>query len=63
MPIVRVVTDIAAPPSVCFDLARSVDAHLESTSGTNERAVGGVTTGLPGLGDEVTWSAKHFGIA
>jgi ligand-binding SRPBCC domain-containing protein len=62
MAIVRIVTDIAAPPTVCFDLARSVDAHIESTSGTNERAVAGVTSGLLELGNEVTWRARHFGI-
>jgi len=62
MAIIRVETDIAARPETCFDLARSVDAHIESTPGTGERAVGGVTTGLLGLGDEVTWRARHFGI-
>lgn len=62
MPIIRIETDIQAEPAVCFDLARSVDAHLESTGETNERAVAGVTTGLLELGDEVTWQARHFGI-
>jgi ligand-binding SRPBCC domain-containing protein len=57
----RVVTSIAAPPAVCFDLARSVDAHLASAAGTGERAVGGKTAGLLELGDEVTWQAKHLG--
>jgi ligand-binding SRPBCC domain-containing protein len=47
---------------ICFDLARSVDAHLQSAAGTGERVVGGRTTGLLGLGDEVTWEGKHFGI-
>ena len=58
----RVSTDIAAPPHVCFDLARSVDAHLASAEDTGERAVGGKTTGLLGLGDEVTWQARHLGV-
>lgn len=62
MPVVTVVVTIAAPPERCFDLARSVDAHVASTSRTGERAVGGVTSGLMALGDEVTWSARHFGI-
>ncbi len=44
------------------DLARSVDAHLSSMSGSRERAVGGVTSGLLALGDEVTWRDIHFGI-
>lgn len=58
----RVTTLIAATPAVCFDLARSVDAHLASASETGERAVAGKTSGLLGLGDEVTWEARHFGI-
>jgi ligand-binding SRPBCC domain-containing protein len=61
MAIIRIETDIAAPPAVCFDLARNVDAHVASTSATGERAVAGVTTGLLNLGDEVTWRARHFG--
>ena len=59
---VCVITVIAAPPTVCFDLARSVDAHLESAANTGEKAVGGKTSGLLGLGDEVTWEGRHFGV-
>ena len=55
-------TRIHAPAEICFDLARSVDAHLESTRATGERAVAGVTSGLMKLGDEVTWEAKHLGV-
>ena len=58
----RVSTWIAAPPRVCFDLARSVDAHLASAADTGERAVAGKTCGLLGLGDEVTWRARHLGV-
>ena len=62
MATIRLSTDIAAGPACCFDLARSVEAHLESTGATGERAVAGVTSGLLELGDEVTWRARHFGI-
>jgi ligand-binding SRPBCC domain-containing protein len=62
MVIVRLWTSIAAPPERVFDLARSIDAHQESAEGTHERAAAGVTHGLIGLGDEVTWEARHFGI-
>ena len=58
----RVTTLISAAPVVCFDLARSVDAHLASAVDTGERAVGGKTSGLLGPGDEVTWEGKHFGV-
>ena len=62
MPSIRVETAIAASPERCFDLARDVDAHMRSTAGTEERAIAGVTTGLMGLGDEVTWEARHLGV-
>jgi ligand-binding SRPBCC domain-containing protein len=45
-----------------FDLARSVDVHVDSQSGSGERAVAGVTSGLIGAGQEVTWRARHFGL-
>jgi ligand-binding SRPBCC domain-containing protein len=59
---VRVTTFIAAPQAVCFDLARSVDAHVASAAETGERAVGGKSTGLLGPGEEVIWEGRHFGI-
>ena len=62
MPTIRIATSIDAPAERCFDLARDVGAHLRSTAGTGERAVGGVTIGLLELGDEVTWEARHLGI-
>jgi ligand-binding SRPBCC domain-containing protein len=62
MSIIRVEIDINAPATVCFDMARSVDAHIESARTTGERAVSGVTSGMLNLGDEVTWRARHFGV-
>jgi ligand-binding SRPBCC domain-containing protein len=59
---VTVNTRIAAPPQRCFDLARSVEAHVASAGDTGERAVAGRTSGLLELGDEVTWEARHFGV-
>ena len=55
-------TRVAAPIDVCFDLARSVDAHLTTSAATRERAVAGKTSGLLDLGDEVTLEAVHFGV-
>jgi ligand-binding SRPBCC domain-containing protein len=60
--IIRVETDVNAPPALCFDLKRSVDLHMSSTGDSGERAVAGVTSGLIGDGQEVTWSARHFGV-
>jgi ligand-binding SRPBCC domain-containing protein len=62
MPVVEVQVVIDAPIEVCFDLARDIDLHIVSTEGTEERAVAGVTSGLIGPGEEVTWEASHFGI-
>ena len=54
MPVIDFLTSIAAPPEICFDLARDIDLHVESTPGTNERAVAGVTSGMIGLDQEIT---------
>src|SRR6267154_1904650 len=62
MPVICLTTGIRAPISLCFDLARSVETHILSTAKTQEKAVGGVTSGLMGLNDEVTWEATHFGL-
>ena len=62
MPVIVLRTRVAAPPSRCFDLARDVDLHQRSTAASQERAVGGVTSGSLKAGDEVTWEAKHFGL-
>jgi ligand-binding SRPBCC domain-containing protein len=62
VPVLRVVTEIAGPKHLCFDLSRSIDLHLESMIASKERAVAGITTGLISEGEEVTWEARHFGL-
>ncbi|KEZ53374.1 SRPBCC family protein [Metabacillus indicus] len=62
MPTIKHKVYIRAPIEVCFDLARSVDVHMETTGRTQERAVDGVTTGLMERGDSVTWEAVHLGV-
>ena|ERR1041385_2282050 len=62
MPTIELSTVIYAPPERVFDLARSIDAHQDSTGVTEERAVAGMTKGLIGLNDEVTWEARHLGV-
>lgn len=62
MPIIELKTHIKANRAIVFDLSRSVDLHKISTEQTNEEAIAGVTTGLIGLGESVTWRAKHFGV-
>lgn len=60
----QIVTEIwiNAPAEICFDLARSVQAHESSTAHTYERAIAGKVEGLMELGDCVTWRAKHLGV-
>ncbi|MGD7051674.1 SRPBCC family protein [Sutcliffiella horikoshii] len=62
MPLIKHRQFIKAPVEICFDLARNVDIHTQTTSKTKERAVAGVTEGLLEQGDTVTWEATHFGI-
>ena len=54
-------TKIAAPPDRCFLLSLNIDLHKESTAQTNERAIAGVTHGLIGPNEKVTWQGRHFG--
>ncbi|HEU4867077.1 MAG TPA: SRPBCC family protein [Actinomycetota bacterium] len=62
MPRIELVTYIDAPRERVFDLARSVDLHMASTAASKETVIAGVRNGLMGLGDSVTWRARHFGL-
>jgi len=62
MTIIELTTHIDAPIERCFNLARSIDLHLDSMSQTGEKAIDGRTNGLIEPGETVTWRAKHFGI-
>lgn len=55
-------TSINAPIELVFDLSRSINLHETITSGTNEKAIAGKTSGLLELNETVTWKAKHLGI-
>lgn len=62
MAVITLETLIAAPRERVFDLARSIDAHQDTAAETGEKAVAGVTSGLIGPNEEVTWQARHFGV-
>ena len=62
MSTIELTTVIPAPIERCFDLSRDIDVHRGSMVASREEAVGGTTTGLIGLGEEVTWRARHFGL-
>lgn len=57
----EVITAIAAPPRLVFDLSLDVEAHTSSMAGSGERAIG-VASGRLRLGDTITWQARHFGL-
>ena len=62
MPKIYLVTHINASNEKVFNLSRSIDLHIQSTKQTGEQAIAGRTNGLIGLGETVTWRARHFGI-
>jgi ligand-binding SRPBCC domain-containing protein len=61
MQTIRIETHIAAPADRCFLLSLSIDLHMDSTAPTREHAIAGVTHGLIGAGESVTWQGTHFG--
>ena len=62
MTTIRCEVIVRAPVERCFDLARNVDLHVDSSTGIGARAVGGRRAGLSGEGDETVWSARFFGV-
>jgi ligand-binding SRPBCC domain-containing protein len=58
---VEVVTVIRASPATVFDLELDADVHAASMAGSGERAVTSTGTAALGLGDEVTFTARHLG--
>jgi ligand-binding SRPBCC domain-containing protein len=62
MPLIQLQTEINSTAEICFDLSRSIDLHKISTAQTNETAIDGITKGLIGNAEFVTWQATHFGI-
>ena len=58
-------TDEAVIPASIEDAFRralSIDAHEAAFRASHERAVAGVTSGVIGLEEQVTWRARHFGV-
>jgi ligand-binding SRPBCC domain-containing protein len=58
----QIETVIAAHPDRVFDLSLSVEHHLASMARSRERVLARTSSGALGLGDEVTWAGRHFGI-
>ena len=53
---------IRAPIATVFNAERNVSFHTSTQSHRGEHAIGGVTSGLLKLDDEVEWEAFHFGV-
>ena len=62
MPRIKLLTHIKADKELVFNLSRSIDLHKISVAQTNEEAIAGVTSGLIGPNESVTWKGKHFGV-
>lgn len=45
-----------------FDRSLSIDAHTASMADSAETVIAGVRQGQIGLGESVTWRARHFGL-
>lgn len=57
-----IVTDADVSAEQLFEISLDIDAHVSSMQQSDERAVAGVTSGEIGLGETVTWRARHFRI-
>ncbi|SEB94607.1 SRPBCC family protein [Terriglobus roseus] len=62
MTTIKLETRIAAPAMRVFLLSLSIDLHVESAAATREQAIDGVTHGIIGPGQSVTWRGRHFGV-
>lgn len=58
---IEVRTYLDVPPERAFDLARDIGVHERTMAGSGERAIAGRTAGPIGLGEEVTFRARHLG--
>ena len=60
MPVIHLTTFIAAPVERVFDLSRSIEVHKHSMSKHKEEPIGERINGLLGMGEEITWKARHL---
>lgn len=62
MQLIELETKIAAPIERCFHLSLSIDLEMTVTVPASVCAIGGITHGLIGLNQTVTWQIRHFGL-
>jgi ligand-binding SRPBCC domain-containing protein len=56
------ITIITAPIELCFRSALSIDLELIAAKDCGIRAINGITTGIIGAGERVTWQTRQFGL-
>jgi ligand-binding SRPBCC domain-containing protein len=56
------ITNIAAPIEVCFRATLNIDLELLAGEDHKIEAVEGVTSGVIGAGERVTWRTRQFGL-
>ena len=62
METIRLSTWVDAPVERCFLLSLSIDLHVASAGKSHVEAIAGVTNGLIGEGETVTFRGRHFGL-
>jgi ligand-binding SRPBCC domain-containing protein len=62
MEIIRLGTWIDAPVERCFLLSLSVDLHVAAARSTRETPNAGITDGVIGEGETLTFRGRHFGV-
>lgn len=62
METIRLATWINAPVERCFLLSLNIDLHVASARLSQEKAIAGVTEGLIGEGETVTFQGRHLGM-
>lgn len=56
------VTDADVGAQELFEISLDIDMHVSSMKQSGEHAIAGRTSGIIGLGETVTWRARHFGV-
>ena len=62
MTTIETTTVVSAPIEVIFRMSFSIDLELAAAKDYGIRAIGGVTSGIIGAGQRVTWEVKQFGL-
>ncbi|OED44224.1 cell division protein [Flavobacteriaceae bacterium (ex Bugula neritina AB1)] len=62
MTTIQLKTTIQAPIETVFNASRDIDLHINSVKRTKEKAIAGITSGMIGFHETVTWKGKHFGV-